>query len=57
MTAEHAVQPLDAGPFAAALRRFRAARRMSQLDLAMDCDVSARHLSFLESGRAQPSRE
>jgi transcriptional regulator with XRE-family HTH domain len=30
---------------------------MSQLDLALDCDVSARHLSFLESGRAQPSRE
>ncbi|MDX2235576.1 MAG: helix-turn-helix transcriptional regulator [Hyphomonadaceae bacterium] len=47
----------DAGPFAAALRRFRHARRMSQLDLALECGISARHLSFLESGRAQPSRE
>lgn len=43
--------------FAAALRRFRSARRMSQLDLALASDVSSRHLSFLESGRAQPSRE
>ena len=47
----------ETGPFAAALRRARAARRMSQLDLALTCDVSARHLSFLESGRARPSRE
>lgn len=46
----------DAG-FGAALRRHRLARRMSQLDLALACGVSARHLSFLESGRAQPSRE
>jgi transcriptional regulator with XRE-family HTH domain len=47
----------DSDPFAAMLRRFRTARRMSQLDLALDCDVSARHLSFLETGRARPSRE
>ena len=45
------------GAFGALLRNFRTARRMSQLDLALGCDVSARHLSFLESGRAQPSRE
>jgi transcriptional regulator with XRE-family HTH domain len=44
-------------PFAAMLRRARAARRMSQLDLALECELSARHLSFLETGRAQPSRE
>ena len=43
--------------FAIALRRFRSARRMSQLDLALASDVSSRHVSFLESGRAQPSRE
>lgn len=43
--------------FAALLRRYRAARRMSQLDLALGCDVSARHLSFLETARAKPSRE
>lgn len=38
------------------LRHWRLRRRMSQLDLALDADVSARHISFLESGRAQPSR-
>lgn len=57
MSVSHAFAPSEAGPFAAALRRFRAARRMSQLDLALTCEVSARHLSFLESGRALPSRE
>lgn len=46
-----------ASTFGAALQRYRGARRMSQLDLATACDVSARHLSFLESGRAQPSRD
>ena len=30
---------------------------MSQLDLACEADISARHLSFVETGRAQPSRE
>lgn len=43
--------------FGGVLRRYRNARRMSQLDLATACEISARHLSFLESGRAQPSRE
>jgi transcriptional regulator with XRE-family HTH domain len=32
-------------------------RRWSQLDLALEAEISARHLSFLETGRAQPSRE
>jgi transcriptional regulator with XRE-family HTH domain len=39
------------------LRVWRRRRRLSQLDLACDADISARHLSFLETGRAQPSRE
>jgi len=39
------------------LRHWRAARRVSQLDLALDADVSSRHLSFVETGRARPSRE
>ena len=39
------------------LREWRQRRRLSQLALACDADVSTRHLSFLESGRAQPSRE
>lgn len=33
------------------------ARRFSQMDLALEADISARHLSFLETGRAKPSRE
>ncbi|HEY8564938.1 MAG TPA: helix-turn-helix transcriptional regulator [Beijerinckiaceae bacterium] len=39
------------------LRIWRQRRRLSQLDLALDADISQRHLSFVESGRATPSRE
>ncbi|MQA73557.1 MAG: helix-turn-helix domain-containing protein [Solirubrobacterales bacterium] len=39
------------------LREWRSRRRRSQLDLATEAGVSARHLSFLETGRSQPSRE
>ncbi|HEY8618057.1 helix-turn-helix transcriptional regulator [Phenylobacterium sp.] len=39
------------------LREWRQRRRLSQLDLACEAEISARHLSFLETGRAQPSRE
>lgn len=39
------------------LRRWRDARRLSQLALATDADVSQRHLSFLENGKSKPSRE
>jgi transcriptional regulator with XRE-family HTH domain len=39
------------------LREWRQRRRMSQLDLAGEADISTKHLSFLETGRAQPSRE
>lgn len=38
------------------LRDWRAARGMSQLDLAMQAGFSARHVSFIETGRTQPSR-
>lgn len=41
----------------AQLRRWRGHRRLSQLDLALDAGISARHLSFVETGRARPSRE
>ena len=44
-------------PFGALLREWRAARRLSQLDLALEANVSARHLSFVETGKSQPSRE
>ena len=43
--------------FGAQLREWRQRRRLSQLDLAGDADVSTRHLSFVETGRAMPSRE
>lgn len=39
------------------LREWRQRRRMSQLDLALEAEISTRHLSFLETGRSQPSRE
>jgi transcriptional regulator with XRE-family HTH domain len=39
------------------LREWRRRRGLSQLALALDADVSSRHLSFLETGRAAPSRE
>ena len=44
-------------PVGALLRHWRSRRRLSQLDLALDADVSARHLSFIENGRARPSAQ
>src|SRR3974390_1602863 len=43
--------------FGPMLREWRQRRRISQLDLALDGNISTRHLSFLETGRARPSRE
>ena len=42
--------------FAALLRRWRQHRGLTQLALALDAGVSTRHLSWLETGRAEPSR-
>jgi transcriptional regulator with XRE-family HTH domain len=39
------------------LREWRQRRRLSQLDLACEADISTRHLSFMETGRSHPSRE
>src|SRR5437870_9731601 len=39
------------------LREWRQRRRLSQLDLACETEVSTRHLSFVETGRAAPSRQ
>lgn len=47
----------EARLFPALLRHWRTRRGQSQLDLAVAADVSSRHVSFLETGRAQPSRE
>jgi transcriptional regulator with XRE-family HTH domain len=46
-----------ASPVGRLLRDWRRRRRMSQLDLACEAQLSTRHLSFVESGRAAPSRE
>lgn len=43
-------------PFGVLLRRWRERRRMTQADLALGADSSTRHLSYLETGRSQPSR-
>lgn len=43
--------------FGGLLREWRSARGMSQLALSVQTGVSARHLSFMETGRARPSRE
>jgi transcriptional regulator with XRE-family HTH domain len=39
------------------IKEWRARRRLSQLDLALEAGISQRHLSFLESGRSAPSRD
>lgn len=39
------------------IRQWRKRRKMSQLDLALAADVSQRHISWLETGKSQPSRE
>ena len=39
------------------LREWRARRRLSQLDLALECGISARHLSFIETGRSRPTAQ
>src|SRR3982074_22492 len=39
------------------LREWRQRRHLSQRDLAVDAEISARHLSFVETGRAAPSRD
>jgi transcriptional regulator with XRE-family HTH domain len=50
----HTKTALAAGDY---LRSWRRRRRMSQLNFALMAEISQRHLSFLESGRAAPSRE
>ena len=43
--------------FGGQLREWRQRRRMSQLDLALEAEISSRHLSFVETGRSRPSRD
>jgi len=52
------VTSVDAAPgVGPLLRDWRMRRRLSQLDLALEAGVSARHVSFVETGRARPSAE
>jgi transcriptional regulator with XRE-family HTH domain len=46
----------EVGPFAQELRRWRARRRWSQLELALRAGTTQRHLSYIEQGRSQPGR-
>ena len=46
-----------AKPVGDLLREWRQRRRLSQLDLACEAEISTKHLSFLETGRSQPSRD
>ena len=58
-SARRAVKPSAKGrpTFGDHLREWRQRRHLSQLDLAGDAQISARHLSFVETGRAAPSRD
>lgn len=56
-TTRAGAKSLSRQTFGALLRHWRQLRGKSQLDLALDAGISARHLSFLETGRAEPSRE
>ncbi len=57
MTAINSAIPTPGQTLGDHLRFWRERRRMSQLDLATDAEISARHLSFLETGRSRASRE
>lgn len=56
MRAAH-TQSVESSNFGTLLRRWREARRVSQLELGLEAGVSARHISFIETGRSTPSRE
>jgi transcriptional regulator with XRE-family HTH domain len=56
-TATHSARPAAPQPFGDYLRHWRQHRRLSQLDLAQEAEISTRHLSFVETGRSVPSRE
>jgi transcriptional regulator with XRE-family HTH domain len=48
---------LSPQPVGHLLREWRQRRRLSQLDLAVEANISTKHLSFLETGRSAPSRD
>ncbi|MCC2615916.1 helix-turn-helix transcriptional regulator [Aestuariibacter halophilus] len=52
-----ACESRDQSPFAATLKKWRKARKFSQLELSLEAGISQRHLSFLESGRSRPGKD
>ena len=56
-TATKAATMTAQAPVGELLREWRERRRLSQLALALEADVSARHVSFVETGKSRPSRE
>ena len=57
LTALRSASSSTPSPFGERLRHWRQRRRLSQLDLAHVAEVSTRHLSYVETGRASPSRD
>jgi Predicted transcriptional regulators len=55
--ATHSIRRAAPPAFGEHLRHWRQHRRLSQLDLAQEAQISTRHLSFVETGRSVPSRE
>jgi transcriptional regulator with XRE-family HTH domain len=56
-TAAASAKATKASPVGQLIKHWRERRRLSQLSLAVDAEISTRHLSFIETGRAQPSRD
>ncbi|MFE8070846.1 helix-turn-helix domain-containing protein [Marinobacteraceae bacterium S3BR75-40.1] len=52
-----AAKQAQVSAFGRQLKQWRKQRRMSQLDLAVEAEISPRHLSFIETGRSRPKRE
>ena len=48
---------MNTSPIGEHLKTWRKRRHLSQLDLALDAEISTRHLSFIETGRSRPSRD
>jgi transcriptional regulator with XRE-family HTH domain len=57
MASTMTMTPHTMRPVGELLREWRERRRLSQMALALDAEISTRHLSFMETGRALPSRE
>src|SRR3954467_11089722 len=57
MDASSQTAHMPVGHFSSLRKHWRSVRRLTQSELAVDADISAKHLCFLETGARQPSRE